>query len=179
MVPLEKGIIFYDMPPSTKTVLPSEPKKRKGDDMVVDEPKRKKSKLPVDEYSSSADGKPGAKVPWSNETITDVCRCDKCDFISIEMSDLKEHKKEMHAAKDKPPTLAPCEYDPPADPNVQFKCTLCGYSDELLRRIRQHINVKHDGKLLSCERVTHKRVDKKFSLVVESVWVYNKKSSHE
>ena len=113
-----------------------------------------------------------ARPPWFDRTITDVLRCDACDFICLEHSDLLEHKHEIHAVKNMIPSLAPCDYDPAVDQNVQYKCTLCGLADDRLRHIRTHITSHHDGKLKSCERVTHTRSETGFSLLVESVKVY-------
>lgn len=112
------------------------------------------------------------KLPWSNKTIEDVCRCDLCDFISIEMDDLIEHKKEVHAVRKLTPRLAACEYDPVFNPDVEYKCTLCGLSDNKLRVIRRHISEAHQAKLRTCERVTHTRGVEGFSLCVETVQVY-------
>lgn len=109
---------------------------------------------------------------FNNKEISDVCRCDQCDFISIEMSDLREHKLEVHAVKDTSAVLAPCDYNPAVHNDIEYKCTLCGHCDSQLAVIRQHITCQHDGKLQTCERVTHRKSDTGFNLLVESIKVY-------
>lgn len=133
---------------------------------------RSRSATPVIDLISPGVDADSHRLPWSNKTIKDVCRCDMCDFISIEMDDLIEHKKETHAVRTKAPPLAHCEFDPPVNPDVEYKCTLCGLSDTKLRSIRDHITSEHHSKLRTCERVTHSRNSHGFSLLVETVKVY-------
>ena len=133
---------------------------------------RSRTPTPVVDLISPTGEVDELKLPWSNKTIEDVCRCDMCDFISIEMDDLIEHKKEVHAVKKLAPRLAPCEYEPVVDPNIEYKCTLCGLSDNKMRVIRRHITEIHGAKLRTCERVTHTRGIEGFSLRVETVRVY-------
>lgn len=169
----DMGLIFYPTPSMSQ----QRKRSHSTNDCAItkvskldDRPKLMKQKSELYPSPTTEQQSPSASPKFSNKNIHDVCRCDLCDFISIEMEDLVEHKKEAHATQ--LPVLAECDYDPKVDNSVEYKCTLCGLSDLQLSVIRQHITETHEGRLRICERVTHRRGASGFKLVVESVRVY-------
>lgn len=171
-------ITFYPVPTTNHStadlkdsVEPTMQKKRKLPPTVEPLSKKGRHDNPSKNSSEKSSQSERGKI-FSNKEIMDVCRCDQCDFISIEMSDLIEHKQEVHALNGKPVILAPCDYNPAVHNDIEYKCTLCGLSDFQLSVIRHHITKQHGGKLETCERVTHRKGANGFKLLVESVKVY-------